>query len=492
MRRAVVLGLIAVLTALLGGCAGPAPTPIPDDYRMLTIGDANPFPFEGLGAQFDSHFWLNNTASWAYERTGTEIPTTPEDWEIWLRRLDILRLDHCRVKIVSDWFEPQNDDDSPDTLSLEGFSWDNLHMTALYRVLDACQERGIFVNLSFYGVSIGNEWLATQYDPGVQPNWISRPKDLNEFAENVFAALYYLRYEREYTCINEFSVYPEPELNFLAADRSFIFSDYYELIRTVDAKLKREGIRRDFVFSGASEVANHNRLRELAGNVGECLDKFNGSWYCFRDNADAMLLAAGTEPYVYTACEYGKPYGAAELGSADYESNNTFGTFSHALYMTRFATAALAQGFTSMSYWILGSVYYDGTLLPSGLWKFKDQDWAPNCNYYTYGLLTRYTERGSLVYRMDSDQPDLAAVAMCSEEGKWTYAFTYDGDQPCGIAVINPHADRLSLKEYRVTEEELPAGEAMVSARTKHVTRDGTVLLTLRPQSFTVLSDLEW
>ncbi len=457
------------------------PVVIPDDYERADILEANPFKLEGIGTQFDAHFWSPDNAS-----------LTEEDWAIWMERLEMMRMDTARIKILPDWYEISNDNDASEVTDFSGMSWDNVYMNALYRVLDACEEYDISVDLSFYGLSHNNStnWLG--YHPCT--NWVSAPTDLDEFAETVYAALKYLTDVKKYTCITEFSIYPEPELNFLNTSDYFDIERFYDCIRKVDARLKKEGIRDRFIFSGFAEVAKIGTLENALENVADCLDKFTGSWYKFNNEHTNFEIRNGVEPFVYRTAPYNKPYGTSEFGSNLPKaplSAQDIDTYERALYVTRFATLALGEGFSNIKMWVLGDVYYDSTLNEFGLWKYKTENWAPRPQFFTYSLLTRYTEKESTIHKSSLIDDHVSVISFCNPEGKWTYVMINNDTKERNIAVVNSFKKNLELDKYEVTEESLPSEAVMVECSRTYTVNNGAVSLTMKPKSFVVLTELD-
>ena len=89
------------------------------------------------------------------------------------------------------------------------FNWETIQMKSLYQVLDTAQELGVYVNLTMWGVDTRySPWLAVM-DSGL---WCSEPKEgMEPILADLFATLVkYLREERGYTCVQEVTMYNEP------------------------------------------------------------------------------------------------------------------------------------------------------------------------------------------------------------------------------------------------------------------------------------------
>lgn len=455
---------------------------IPDGYERVDIGQANRFTLEGLGTQFDAHFWSPDNAG-----------LTEEDWRIWMERLDAMGLDCVRIKILPDWYEISNDNEDPEILDLEGCDWDNVYMTALYRMLDACQTNGINVDLSFYGVRGG---LSTNWLGCTSSNWISAPNDIDEFAESVYAGLYYLLEIKGYTCINEFSTYPEPTGCYLYDNDEFSYEGYVEMCKAVDAKLRREGLRERLIYSGAAEIRNTDYMKRCVENLNGVFDRYTGSWYQYRNESKNGDMAKDAARFVAMAAAVDKTYGVSEFGSNYFVSaaqQSDSDTFERALYIARFTTVTLAQGFTNLKYWVLGDVFYDGTLMELGLWKYKTENWAPRPQFFTYSLLTRYTAPGAKIYPLSLENGDYVnAVAFEIPDGSWTYVIVNASDETRKLTLVNEREGApAALRKYEVTEEALPAQAVMVESTRTYTAIDRALSLEVKPQSFLLLTDMD-
>src|SRR5262249_52173905 len=76
--------------------------------------------------------------------------------------------------------------------------------------------------------------------------------------------------------------------------------------------------------------------------------------------------------------------------------------FDSAISLARFALFGMNQGIAGISYWeVYDMLYGGGARMRYGLWAYKDEGWRLRPAYYVYGLLTRLTQSGAAVVRLE-------------------------------------------------------------------------------------------
>lgn len=266
---------------------------IDPEYTRYDIALSNGRKTEGYGCQVDTHIFKESNGNYYSE----------EDFEEWLARIDDMGLQSIRTQVFPEWYERGNDNGDYDLFDYESPNVDmeSIEMQQLYRLLDLCEERDIKVDLSFYGCNrifasqdgkISGSWLANTYTG----NWITAPKteDENgnsfagneEYAESVSALLSYLLDVKQYTCIYEFSLFPEPNLSFLDPQGKSNDNAYAAFCKVVYEKLKADGLWGRVLFSGPGDCANdparyENYTKLLAG----VYQKNTSSVYRFNDTS---------------------------------------------------------------------------------------------------------------------------------------------------------------------------------------------------------------
>ena len=323
--------------------------------------------------------------------------------------------------------------------------------------------------------------------------WVDFPADNDEFAESVYAALKHLDEMGYGSVINEISFYPEPNPEYVRS------GGYRKMIEAVDAKLTREGIRQNYCLSGPAEVSDYTIFEEVFESIGDLFDRYTGSFYKLRNSNDNAIMKMGMKPFADLADTAGKCYGVSEFGSDEMTNPPSAAaqldtdTYRRAMYVARFLINALDSGFTYVNYWILGNCYYDGTMMDLGLWKYKDEDWAARPQYYTYSLITRYTDRNSEVYATDLNEfSSICMIALKNESGKWTYLIANSGATQEKISVVNPNFWEGSMDKYEVTENSIPMDGQMLGVGKSGTVeiKNGAANVILRSNSVVVLTDI--
>lgn len=514
---------VLLFSACTGGGSSSKPdssdsssgTVIENGYDVYTVGDSNGKFLQGFGAQFDSHYFTSQTS----DMTETEIAEL-------FSRCKKMNLQNIRTQIFPEWYERANDNNDYNSFDYNSpnVDFNSAEMKALYRVLDFCEENGVIVDLSFYGCQstfmsedgkVSGSWLGNKY----VNHWITAPRLKNddgsefhgyeEFAESVYAALNYLKKVKNYTCIKEFSIFPEPNLSFVDENGvstedgggwSYVAPGFIELCKIVDAKLKKENIRDLAMFVGPADASttlkNYRRYTvELKGVV----DKYTGSTYRFYNDTDNKTISDYAEAVAGYAKDAGCDYGLSEFGTksdtmTDREAQAAIDSFERAIWIGRYAINFVNAGLTDMKLWILADVHYGSSMMSMGLWKFRDNDWEARPQYYTWSLIMKYTEIGAEIYPVKSDDPSVCMTAFRMPDTKWSYLMVNDSDAVKKVAVVNCSSYAPSeMDYYEVSREVLdqinkkrvePLGSADYLMAKKNV-----IYVDIKPHSFVLLSD---
>ncbi|MBQ9709386.1 MAG: hypothetical protein IJV67_02050, partial [Clostridia bacterium] len=274
-----------------GGTSNNEPLIIPEGYTQLTIGESNGVKTEGYGAQIDTHIYkaYNNMSDVELEEA--------------YRRIKEMNLQAIRTQVFPEWFERGNDNGDYNNFNYNSPNVDmnSIEMQQLYRLLDFCEENGILVDLSVYGCcatfesqdldengapKVTGTWLGVPFTR----SWITSPKlvdekgdpfpGLEEFAENVYALLNYILNVKKYTCVTEFSIFPEPNLSYFTADQRVSHTEYVQLMHIINKKLVDEGIRDKILFSGpATALQTAIGFNIYINDLDDIIDKYTISSY---------------------------------------------------------------------------------------------------------------------------------------------------------------------------------------------------------------------
>ena len=122
--------------------------------------------------------------------------------------------------------------------------------------------------------------------------------------------------------------------------------------------------------------------------------------------------------------------------------------------MSRLVVNFLNAGAVGASYWSLIDQYYlryeaYAQMQQLGLWIYKNNayqaadlggikgDYTCRPQYYAYSTLVRFIRKGSKVYPLDTDEDLVAATAVCTAEGEWTYVIANGSDDAEDFELVN-------------------------------------------------------
>lgn len=472
---------------------------IPAGYTEMSVRDANGRKTDGFGTQIDTHILKSYNAM------------TDEELEMFFSRVKEMNLQCIRTQVFPEWYEGGNDNSDPDSFDKNSpnVRFDSAEMKQLYRLLDFCEANDISVDLSFYGCQPGfvsedgvvqGSWLAATQTK----NWISSPKlvdengnafpGLEEFAETVYGLLDHIINTKKYTCVDEFSIYPEPDLSYVTAKNSVSATEYYQLVKIVDAKLKKEGIRNKIRFSGAaassSGVMDFLKYRT---NIGDIFDKYTISSYKYDAEDDNRTFNEYGEAMTEIADEVNAPFAIAEFGSKNVinpHNQTDTETYERALFLARYMICMVNNGLVGMKYWEICDMFYGDTMMNLGLWKFRDNNWVARPQYYTWSLITKYTDKGSDIYPIKSDDGELCAVAFRLPDGNWSYMVCNNGKDYKNLSFVNYNEGYpKSMKLYEVRASLVAGLDVKPIASTDTIdVAGGAINVRVAPASFVVLS----
>ncbi|MBQ7165004.1 MAG: hypothetical protein IJR61_06710 [Clostridia bacterium] len=474
-------------------------------YVRYDVGKKLPDPIVGFGAQMDTDIFM------PYNKM------TEEDEALWEERIKDMNIRYTRIKMFPEFFERANDNDDPDVFDWDsdGVDFDCAEMQALYKILDLCEKYDIKADLSWYDCwsdfksydgKVNGSWLAVD-----QSGWAKAPKDFYEYAENISACLQYLINVKKYTCLWGFSNIAE---GFIDENNVKSWPAYVESCRIIDEKLKKDGIRDKIRFISSTERGMIKYFKEEYGEIKDYFDVVglgNYSWdnndpneaiYSYYADLREAVDEFGVRDIVISEFCEGKHF-------TDAVNKTDIDDYTAGLYIARFCINAASEGVTGFDHYILGDVWFtDSYVHTMGLWMYRDSNvknpeyisWAAHPEYYFYGLICKYNEPGSYVYRLDQKlnsvyddrDPDICCVAFNLPDGSWSYYLANSGSSGKKIAIVNALANRPArMNCYKITEAGIPEDRACVlpSAYTQIDASDGVAYVTVPANGFVVVSD---
>jgi len=438
----------------------------------------------GIGVEWDAYFWMI---------FNTRRGVGEEDWELILRRTKEMGIHRIRVMFLPERIEPRNDNDDPDVINWDRFAMNSEYMKSLKRQLDFIQEQGIKVNITYWN-AVNTTWLGYNIN-----GWATAPNDIYEYAENVSALLQHLIIDEGYTCIDEITLFNEPNHGFLNEHGVVDFDYYVEMVKAVDERLKRDGLRDKIKICVSDDAQDLNWYRRSVEALHEIGDIFTSHTYKYEISTPVFEINnwAKTSYNIKQRVAPDKPFYITEFGTQTIDAYNTrdIGGYDRALFLPKFAINTLNGGAAGLLHWVLyDQYYYEGTAANAkmkwGLWGFKDEDWKVRPSYFSWSLLTKHTRVGSEIYMTESDDGNVSAVALKTPEGKWTYMVVNTGKTTKKFTVNNPQKINTELKKYIFSENSLPKDDKLIESYETLNSEKGILEGIIGPESFIVLTDI--
>lgn len=345
-------------------------------------------------------------------------PKDTSSWNKLFQYADWLGFDWCRIGIQYKIFEPEKNK----------FNFEGREMKILCNYLDYFQKRNIDVFLQNYWVNAA--WLAPdsfRKDPMMLIR--SMPNDIEAYTDGFIKLLKYLIEERKYSCIKQICITNEPFENWSWYMKSFHPEQYQSpapAFKLMSKKLKASklpvqlsgpdcsiyagkamGPQRDDFFNDLDAYDLHSYVTRYdwspdstmlfeEGSVGQ-LDKISyfmdylKSW---KDDAHKK-----NKPIFFTELgTMGNGFGGDNPGVALYKS-----LLKDVQFVLRFSAFGI-DGFARWNFVNLGNL--DGPWQMIDTWDtakkslLDAKEFKPHANnYYMWGLLTRFTAKGSKIIK---------------------------------------------------------------------------------------------
>ena len=205
---------------------------------------------------------------------------------------EFIKLEHKAIrdldlKIIRVWFQNDWFQTAPDEYNFES---EKMHQFLEY--MDVFRELGTEIELDFSWV-VGKNLQSWYTIPEVLDQARSAPKDTEQFARSVVAALKFLCDEKGYN-IKYIAVSNEPENgNFAVTSDNNIELKKKHLVKTlkdIDAELKKAGLRHRFEIWGAEDSAatpDRDWIRDMHQMAGDVIDVYTKHHYIA--NNDELL-----------------------------------------------------------------------------------------------------------------------------------------------------------------------------------------------------------
>ena len=482
----------------LGFCIRPVAHQPQTKALSLNVGSPTGTPLQGIGVEFDPHFL---TACMA-KNDGAR----PADWDnIIVPRVKKMRPHNFRVWVLSQWFEPVNDNNDPNTTNWDALNFNTPEMQALYKELDLAEETGAEVTLVFWGAS-ANTWMAG----GQTGNWLFVPKDYNEWAENCAILAKHLIDTKHYTCVKMLTPINEP--NFYPGHWQRMTAEgYASVCHKIAAQLQRMGIAHKISLNLSDNIDSDVQfLKEACARTADVAGMFNTHCYKFGYENTNAEIGAWERTNVDLARAVGRKHFVGEFGSnrtvaAARQTDIDF--YRRGILIDRLVLNFLNNGASGCSYWQLFDSWYSAhdsypSMQQIGMWRYvKDAyrsepyyhklkyDYEPRPQYYAYSMLTCHVRPGAMTYPIATSQGNLTASAFKNTDGKWVYVFANPDDTSYTISLNNSYRSTSGTFDvYRYLAAELPYDDALLPV-VGHVNGENHLQYTVPATSIIMLKE---
>ncbi len=483
-------------------------------YTRYDLSSALSNTTEGFGAQFDTCILESQNG------------LTDEEWQIQVNAMKEMNLQNARVRLFPEMYLPATQVEFEDTTNDRGYRWDSIEMTYLYKLLDAFEEIGTKVDLSWYGNRttfrsedglIKGSWMAdTSGEYNAAYDWLAAPTNNTYFAVAVIDCLAYLINERGYTCINEYSLFPEPEgvpnlawPNDYNAIASSVQGWLASVTYTGDTSMNLGDILK-FSGSASMEIAYEKSITNesdwgstassydtTVSEISTNLEKATSSVYAFDNATSNAQMLKTAQAYVAVAAKYGMTWGIAECGTKNANTavdNTDVETYDRAMFMARFFINMVNAGCTNIKHFVFSNCGYDGVMNNLGLINFRDENFSPKPVWFTWSLICRYTDIGSTVFPVTSSDEDVCITTLQLPDGSWTYVAANNSTTAKNIAIVNGREDRAREMNMYVVTPSVAGGTSsadlkVVTAKDSVSTVNGVAEFTIPANGVVVLSN---
>lgn len=499
-KKIVTLFLACVLLFALAGCGEgllsaeelAAQTPSGSIGLLIEEEEGGQDIAMGAGVEVDPHFFTNNVGRSGLTDEGEAWTCTEQDWDLIVDYMQQMRLERIRVMLLPSWYAPVT---GSYTDAEYAYRFDTEEMQSLYELLDVAQEAGMTVNLTLWGIDHFN----TNWVPAEEcANWISIPTEGEEYVlAKLFAdCVAHLKNELGYSCIEEITVYNEPNTVFETYFGTSGFYAYVDLVKEIDKAFREAGLREEVLFCLSDDAEDVSWLGRTLDSLADIIDVAVSHTYAYNaDTANAYMqqdLARWASYYEM----YGVPHFWGEFGTDDsgvYEmSDESNWDPVRGTTIARIALNQIGSGSVGMSYWVLYSQYYGSTgsdqIMAMGLIGFADENWACRPVWYAYSMLTRYFRAGQEIYRIESGNEDIVALAVRDPAADtWNYFAVNTASTAQSVSFLNTCAAVSDMKVLVYDAANVPTDNKVITASataaggqivTQQIPANGFVVLT--------------
>lgn len=380
--------------------------------------------FKGFGAEWDSR---------AYDLNGVN----EEDFKLIGERIKWMGMPIVRIMMQTKWCYSQS----------LGYDWENRDMQLLYRHLNFCQQNGIEVILSDWGIEV--DWLAVD---GIEQ--MGNPL----YAEVIGTYLDHLINKKGFTCIKYFGLVNEPNYEVGNFDR------WRNGAENLFQVLKDKELDKKVKFIGPGQSNDNEWFYRTVNEARYMFDVYDVHMYAWKDRtAKGSVQTDLTQLWNHAKSidpkAQQKLYFVTEAGMRDGQSaaiSTQINSFYYGVFMADYAIQAIHSGANAVLAWML-----DDNSHPDfqwGLWSDKKNGMKLRPWFYSWSLLTKLFPAGSDVYRIRSRSINIRALgSRITNNGKndWSFSIVNINSNPVKIFLKVDNEGEYNFKQYVYAENEI-------------------------------------
>lgn len=419
--------------------------------------------FKGFGAEWDSR---------AYDLNGVD----EEDFKLIGDRIKWMKMPIVRIMMQTKWCYSKS----------LGYDWDNRNMQLLYRHLDFCQQNGIEVILSDWGIEV--DWLAVD---GIEK------MDNPLYAEVIGTYLDYLINKKGFTCIKYFGLVNEP--NYEVGN----FERWRNGAENLFQVLKDKELDKKVKFIGPGQSNDNEWFFNTVDEARYMFDVYDVHMYAWKERT----AKGSVQTDLTTLWNYAKSidpkaqqklYFVTEAGMRDGQSaaiSTQINSFYYGVFMADYAIQAIHSGANAVLAWML-----DDNSHPDfqwGLWTDKKNGMKLRSWFYTWSLLTKLFPAGSDLYKIRSRSINVRALgSKIISNGKinWSFSVVNVNANPVRINLKVDNEGEFYFNQYLYSENDMKVDDNGFPVPIKYFSANLSegVEIEIKPHSVLFLTSLSY
>jgi len=385
-----------------------------------TVGPA----FVGFGAEMNPYLYAS--PNWDDSKFGGVTEQNVKDLE---KKVIELRPRFVRVFMVPDWREGK-----PDGINKQG---EPRMWPSFLRTLRLAEKAGATITLT---------------------TWYGHPSEPERTARETVDVLVDLIEKEKISAIKSINMMNEPDMDW-PGEENWTIEQYNRLYRTLDAELKRVGLRKQLQIISGDMVEDYQPkwMTNIAENLAELSDGISIHAYWRYDRTPFMLQRldetihmASTQPSIRDKPKYVTEFGSQ--GINDHVSGNEpwrdksgvpmCDTTIAAMQVGWMNIEAVRRGFAGTVQWDMYDVGYD-RLMHYGVIGEAKEGWPLKPGYFSLKMFTHTCEPGWRAVAVSGNEADLAAAAMRGNKGEVTVWVVNHGEgmKECQISGLGDVRD---------------------------------------------------